>query len=490
MADELPDLKTLALALLRLEGDPDFERLEETQSRSNLFRIVGTSERERWHSAFWAWIFDPAGSHGLGDYGLRRLLARAADANGHLRGVALRRDDAIDGDDSVAWRPAPASTPPLSLDDLARLRVIRSVAAPGPSSGYSEVTARATSTAGGNKRASRGDANRFDVLVVIEAEFSTGSGGAAPIPRALIFCVVEMKVNAKYESQQLARYSEWLHVNPSSQLLTSQSNDTTFRTSLEDLVSSGADQDTVAFAYGFFMAPKLDAIEKLADAPSQLVPAWNPVSFAELVPDVLESALEHPRIDAPSQALIKNYVDLIASDSIGVNYMPTEHQKLVQNLIQRHRSTFAMIAAVLGASEDATDVATSEPIGEELSAGDLRAKSFIPGDLVEAGIIQLGTRFVHRPMTLQRTKAKPFEDPIVVELADAGSRSAFKLVAGPEALVAQDRRYTSTGAVTTVYKHYGEKIGVNGNAVLEVASGEHKGKSLQALHETLRNQGA
>jgi hypothetical protein len=40
----------------------------------NLFRTLGVSHRERWHSAFIKWILDPESTTGLGDFPLKRFL--------------------------------------------------------------------------------------------------------------------------------------------------------------------------------------------------------------------------------------------------------------------------------------------------------------------------------------------------------------------------------------------------------------------------------
>ena len=54
--------------------DPAFQRFAALTSEPNFFSVVGQSRFERWHSAFWGWLFDPAGSHSLDDYVLNRVL--------------------------------------------------------------------------------------------------------------------------------------------------------------------------------------------------------------------------------------------------------------------------------------------------------------------------------------------------------------------------------------------------------------------------------
>lgn len=67
-------LLSLTRRLLQFVHDPQFVRYAGIVEQPNVFRITGQARWERWHSAFWAWLLDPEGTHGLGDYGLRRLM--------------------------------------------------------------------------------------------------------------------------------------------------------------------------------------------------------------------------------------------------------------------------------------------------------------------------------------------------------------------------------------------------------------------------------
>ena len=74
-------------ALQTLIMDSDLERLEDLLVQFNLFDVLGIARREVQHSKFIAWLLDPYGSHGLGDYFLRGFLAQAA-AYGRERGIS------------------------------------------------------------------------------------------------------------------------------------------------------------------------------------------------------------------------------------------------------------------------------------------------------------------------------------------------------------------------------------------------------------------
>jgi hypothetical protein len=65
--------------LLNLISEPEFVMLENILGEPNFFRIVGRSHYERWHSSFWGWLLDSAGSHLLEDYVLKRFLTLLLD---------------------------------------------------------------------------------------------------------------------------------------------------------------------------------------------------------------------------------------------------------------------------------------------------------------------------------------------------------------------------------------------------------------------------
>lgn len=54
----------------------ELERLEDMLAEFNVFEVLGIEKNENRHSAFLAWFLDPNGTHGLGDYFLRRFLMR------------------------------------------------------------------------------------------------------------------------------------------------------------------------------------------------------------------------------------------------------------------------------------------------------------------------------------------------------------------------------------------------------------------------------
>ncbi len=57
-----------------LVNDVDFDQVELGLKEANIFSILGIQRREIRHSNFLAWMFDPNGSHGIGNAFLRRFL--------------------------------------------------------------------------------------------------------------------------------------------------------------------------------------------------------------------------------------------------------------------------------------------------------------------------------------------------------------------------------------------------------------------------------
>ena len=54
--------------------DEDLESLEDIAQEFNVFEVLGAVSQEIRHSNFLAWLLDPSGNHGLGDYFLKRFL--------------------------------------------------------------------------------------------------------------------------------------------------------------------------------------------------------------------------------------------------------------------------------------------------------------------------------------------------------------------------------------------------------------------------------
>jgi len=78
-----PEEREAIEALKRFVVDnPELEKLEDLLSEFNIFEALGIERQELRHSNFFAWLMDPKGNHGLGDYFLSqfiKMLARISD---------------------------------------------------------------------------------------------------------------------------------------------------------------------------------------------------------------------------------------------------------------------------------------------------------------------------------------------------------------------------------------------------------------------------
>ena len=69
--NKIDDIETLKSFI---DDNEDLEQLESILDRFNIFESLGLVRQEIRHSAFLRWLLDPAETHGLGDYWLRRFL--------------------------------------------------------------------------------------------------------------------------------------------------------------------------------------------------------------------------------------------------------------------------------------------------------------------------------------------------------------------------------------------------------------------------------
>lgn len=72
----------------RLLSDDDFDRIDLGLKEANIFTILGIQRMEIRHSNFLAWMFDPGGSHGMGNLFLHRFL-RDISLKSSLEGQSL-----------------------------------------------------------------------------------------------------------------------------------------------------------------------------------------------------------------------------------------------------------------------------------------------------------------------------------------------------------------------------------------------------------------
>ncbi len=452
-------LRELTSRLLALEADPAFERLDRQLGRTNAFRLLGRTYTETWHSAFWGWVFDPKGSHGLGDFALRRLLVRLADDDGRFRGVWLEPAGA-EGD----WRLAVGEATPLDAGDLLGLQVLDSVAAPAPDSDFQELPIV------GIGAVVDGRSTRDSRLDGIYAVRVAHPRLAEPV---VVLVVLEFKVKARYEPAQLSRYSAWLHANPSTGAVDLED----FEKALER-VYGGAEPVPALLALGGWVAVAPRPAGS-PDAPENLDPAWTTLTYGELVADILEPMLEHPNLDAESASFARSYVDMAAHPESTIMTRPSEAQtRLVREFLDRHSDTFDLIVQVLRQG-DAEEEARAEAIqaGQPSPGRAPGKKRPGPAALIEAGLLRMGETVVHHV-----SASAGFDGPLRARVVAAGSRF-LQLIEGGD--VELDGPRSAGGLLTEVYRANGSKFHDSGNRAWTLESGSRSGQTLAALYDEL-----
>lgn len=167
----------LEAALDKLLGDPDFLHLKHKDERSNLFRTLGTSHTELWHSAFLKWLLDPASDHGLGDFPLKRFLAAVV-------GQGVRKE----GHEACALT--------LDLADIERIDLTTT-----------EFSTEYSIPPPGNNK-TKGSPSRLDLYgwIGLTGEEGRPDDASSLLPLQI---VIENKIRAREHSDQTVTYFEW-----------------------------------------------------------------------------------------------------------------------------------------------------------------------------------------------------------------------------------------------------------------------------------------
>ena len=158
---------TLAHRLVELISEPQFIKFEHMLSEPNIFKIVGRTHYERWHSCFWGWLLDASGSHLLSEYSLIRMLFLLVDD----KCMKAKNHEAQN-----LWNALPTI-------DFSEIEVTPN-----------ENTSVETSVAG---------VGRFDIFLT--AKFADGLGY-----QGRLNLVIEMKIDSKPNGKQAKKYADWL----------------------------------------------------------------------------------------------------------------------------------------------------------------------------------------------------------------------------------------------------------------------------------------
>ena len=153
--------------LLHLISEPNFIRFEHVLREPNIFKIVGRTHYERWHSCFWGWLLDPNGTHLLGQYVLVRLLLLLS----HER--------------------------TLRQNGNRRCRLLEVL----PTVEFSDV--QVTPNEFVSSERSVNGVGRFDIFVTARYDNKLGCTGR-------LNAILEFKIDSKPSKEQSRRYADWL----------------------------------------------------------------------------------------------------------------------------------------------------------------------------------------------------------------------------------------------------------------------------------------
>lgn len=162
--------ETFAHRLVELISEPQFIKFEHMLSEPNIFKIVGRTHYERWHSCFWGWLLDANGSHLLSDYTLIRMLFLLVDD----RCLKARNHE-----EQNLWNILPT--------------IVFSEIEVTPN----ENTSSETSVSG---------VGRFDIFAT--AKFNDGFERSGKLN-----VIIEMKIDSKPDGEQSKKYADWLFRN-------------------------------------------------------------------------------------------------------------------------------------------------------------------------------------------------------------------------------------------------------------------------------------
>ena len=460
-----------AKALLQLEADPAFQRISQELRKTNFFSILGTADRERWHSNYWAWVLNPNESHGLGMFALRRLLAHAVDDQGKLICQRLGKKRGT----TRGWSPSRNTTvgrTSLTVADLHQFEPDLIAAAPSRDTGYSELSFK-------NGRKSNG---RIDILIFLQGkEFDHRYSN----DYITLIIGIECKVRDSYKHTQLESYANWLLKDPYCDCI----SDPCVKSQIGTMYDQVSNQFGGIFSFGLFLSkekpsPNSEAIP----SPHELDPQWSSVTYDDLIETILEPMSRHPNLDQNGVSLVNQYMHLVSLPNTYISNRTMQlHRDLVNQLIERHEDAFNIIADVLQSDSEHEEVGSL--IEQSLQDEITRARHLSPRDLFEHGLAKPGDRVIHRPIRKQDIGRQPFKETVVAELVEVDDatdhRSALLHVSGGGITI--DEPVSSTNLLKRIYEAHGSEFKGSGNSYFYFAEGEYKDQTLSAVYDECRD---
>jgi hypothetical protein len=444
--------------LAELESDPQFLQLEHWINTPNLFQIVGKSDAERWHSAFWSWIMDTKGSHGLGDFAVRRFLLNAITDNGEVRCQIHAPISKTDGD-SITDKPSK-----LSPVELFNLTVTDSFVAPGRQTDFTEIgpNMKKLIPVASKDRKYRKDHGFFDCLILLRC---TGKHENGFQQKFVIAVVIEFKINASYDEFQLNDYSAW-HLLRRPEIDNLNLNGVNCQTEAKQLLSG----DLPVYSFGFFVAMGDKTKWAWNNPPEKLEPPWTSLSYNELIGQLLDPMKSLPGLSPRAKFMMESYIDHATNPEFGVasKHRASEQRIAADAIWQAHLPTFKIMNSILAEDTD-----------NESEEGSISTRSSL-NLLVKTGLLKVGSRVYHIPVKPRGQEEKLFKGEIIAELfKDGNGQYKFRWVSGGDFRI--DEAQTPTGLLDTFYSNYGMINHSSGFVGWRVKEGLHSSKTLASL---------
>jgi hypothetical protein len=280
-------MSKLVADLASLVSDHGFQRLGSLQNQPNLFRAVGRTFTETWHSAFLLWLLHPSGSHGLGAFPLQCFLTSAARSAWHPENPAYAKGFL-----------SPAKLAMLAATrDLSEARVL-------PNEFHPEKSIAVF--------------GRVDGWIELDAITEESGEDAAPPLRIII----EMKVKASKRDRQCIDYADHLE---------------------KEAGPDGKQAEVLAV----FVAPRDVMGGTSRDATDD--GRWYCLDFQMLHDDLFIPSLEHPGLSTHMRPLVEHYLLNLRSPrgTEGRMAYTKEEKELARKIHARHIETFRALAEIL-----------------------------------------------------------------------------------------------------------------------------------------------
>jgi len=352
------------LHVRQLLTDPEFLELDRRVRSVGLLAVLGQTYIERWHSAFFAWLLNPDGSHGLGDFPMRRLMVWMASQE-------------IASDDAHRLMPSPALLERADLDVL-RIR-------PNPAN---QKTTGEQSVSLGHSSARK--KAKFDVFAAMEVRDSSVSSDLAPCEKVIFIC--EVKVKAGEGADQTPDYAEWALAPEYEQARRDFFKNT--EEAVEESAKNGTEAEGTVRTALLFLRPD----EKTKPSADQFVS----MTYQTMVDEVLAVCLQHPHLSTEGSVLIEAFVNNLATpytDAVSGRWavIPAELRS-VEEIFRHHEETLLDLvqAASLHREREAD---APEPPAEPPKRKNYRVKLT---DLVREEIINSEATLEYRRVQVQR----------------------------------------------------------------------------------------